>query len=76
MIKHCKYSKTKEVKPYELSIIIYRYDGNFVRKVYFATKEGAEKAIEFDKQFEQQPNEFYFKTEYKIKYIGEEKLIL
>lgn len=75
MIKHCKYSKTKEVKPYQVLVICHRYDGDFVDYYYFKNEVKATLFIEDMKRLEPQPNEYYFGTEYKINYIGTEKYI-
>lgn len=74
-MKHGKYSKTKEVKPYKLTVIIKRYDGTIEDDYYFTTKEKAEIAKEFFKNNEPKVNEYYFGTDYKIEFIGTEKKI-
>lgn len=43
-MKHGKYSKTKEVKPYKLSLFIKRYDGTMEMQYFFQKEENAKKS--------------------------------
>lgn len=74
-MKHGKYSKTKEVRPYKVSVIIKRYDGDWVDEYFFKTEQQAKQFIDFDKEYAPKPNQYYFGTEYKIQFIGTEKYI-
>lgn len=74
-MKHGKYSKTKEVRPYKVIEIIKRYDGVYVEEHFCRTQENAKALIEFLGLNKPQPNEYYFGTEYKIEFIGSEKYI-
>lgn len=75
MIKHCKYSKNREVKPYKVTVISHRYDGNLIDEYFFNAKETALKFIETLKYIEPKTNEYFFGNEYKIEYIGTDKYI-
>ena len=74
-MKHGKYSKTKEVKPWQVINIIKRYDGICKDDYYFSTKEKAEEFINYMKQDEPKANEYYYGQEFKINFIGAEKKI-
>lgn len=75
MIKHCKYSKKREVKPFKVIVITHRYDGNFIDEYFFNVKETAIKFIDNLKNIEPKPNDYYFGKEYIIEYIGTDKYI-
>ena len=74
-MKHGKYSKTKEVKPYKVIETITRCDGVYTEEHFCRTEENAKTLIEFLKSTEPQPNKYYFSTEYKTEFIGSEKYI-
>lgn len=74
-MKHGKYSRTKEVKPYKLTITTIRIDGELIDEHYFDNEEHANEFLNFCKKCEPKPNQYYFRTEYKIEYIGTEKYI-
>lgn len=74
-MKHGKYSKDKEVKPYQLVIITKRWDGEHKDYWYFKTQEEAEMMMETFKVNEPEPNQYYFGCEYQVNYIGTNKLI-
>ncbi len=74
-MKHGKYSKTKEVKPYKIVETIKRYDGISTNEYFCKTKENAEKWINLLKSLQPNPNEYYFGSDFEIVYIGTEKYI-
>lgn len=74
-MKHCKYSKTKDVKPFKVIATAYRYDGVSVSEYFCRNQESAIALIEFLKEFEPQPNEYYFRTTYEVKFLGNQKFI-
>jgi len=74
-MKHGKYSKTKEVKPYLVIETIKRTDEVYTQEHYFREEQNAKNYIEFMKSIEPEPNEYYLGSEYEIKYIGTEKYI-
>lgn len=74
-MKHGKYSKTKEVRPYRVTVITKRYDGDWADVHFFKTEQQAKQFIDYDKEYAPTPNQYYFGTEYKIEFIGTEKYI-
>lgn len=74
-MKHGKYSKLKEVKPYKVVETFVCCDGISTQEYFCKTEESAKRWIEFLKSCLPEPNEYYFGTEYKIEFIGSEKYI-
>ena len=74
-MKHGKYSKTKEVKPWIVIETIKRIDGDFTQAHYFKEEQNAKNFIELMKANEPEPNQYYLGSKYEIKFIGTEKYI-
>ena len=77
MLKHGKYSKTKEVNPYVVVETIIRSDGKSMNDHYFSTLESAQNYVRIKKQIRENvaPNEYYKGCTYEIKFIGYDKYI-
>lgn len=74
-MKHGKYSKSKEVKPYVVIETTIRCDGNSVQEFYCKTEESAKWLIELLKSYLPKPNAYYYSTEFKIIFIGNDKIV-